>query len=298
MPIVSTDTQHASLVGRRSGSRRRLKRKKILPASLRGVVIALAALFWLFPVYWIVMTSFKSEVDIAAVPPVWFFRPVLDHWKMVLYEWNLPLFLKNSLLIASVSTILTVVFGTMAAYSLSRFQMRGKQMIALDILSIRMIPPIVTAVPIFLVARQFGLYNTYILVIMLYVLFNLPFVIWVMKGFLDDVPKEIEEAAKIDGCGVIKIFFEIIIPIAAPGLACVAIFTFILIWNEFLFSNVLLSGDNRTVPVIAAMGLKPRAILWGSACAAALAIIVPVIIMTLFVQRWIVRGLSLGAVKE
>jgi multiple sugar transport system permease protein len=186
----------------------------------------------------------------------------------------------------------------MAAYSLSRFRMRGKRVIALDILSIRMIPPIVTAVPIFLLARKLGLYNTYALVTVLYVLFNLPFVIWVMKGFLDDVPIQIEEAAKVDGCGVLGTFFRIILPIATPGLACVAIFTFILSWNEFLFSNVLLAGDHRTVPVVAALGLKPRAILWGSASAAAVGIMIPVIVMAFFLQHWIVRGLSLGAVKE
>lgn len=278
--------------------RRRLTWHKLLAAAGRVVVIGLACAIWLFPIYWLVVTSFKTEADIGANPPVWIFQPVLDHWSTVLYEWNMLQFLKNSLLIASVSTVLTVLFGTMAAYSLSRFQIRGKQIIALDILSIRMIPPIVTAVPIFLLSRQVGLYNTYGLVIVLYVLFNLPFVIWVMKGFLDDVPIQIEEAAKVDGCGVMGTFFRIILPIATPGLACVAIFTFILCWNEFLFSNILLSGDHRTVPVIAALGLKPRAILWGSASAAALGIIIPVVIVAFFVQRWIVRGLSLGAVKE
>jgi multiple sugar transport system permease protein len=298
MATVGVEDSALPVKSHRVSVRRRLTWHKLLAAAGRVVVIGLACAIWLFPIYWLVVTSFKSEADIGAKPPVWIFQPVLDHWSTVLYEWNMLQFLKNSLLIASVSTVFTVLFGTMAAYSLSRFQMRGKQIIALDILSIRMIPPIVTAVPIFLLSRQVGLYNTYGLVIVLYVLFNLPFVIWVMKGFLDDVPIQIEEAAKVDGCGVVGTFFRIILPIATPGLACVAIFTFILCWNEFLFSNVLLAGDHRTVPVIAALGLKPRAILWGSASAAALGIIIPVVIVAFFVQRWIVRGLSLGAVKE
>ena len=279
--------------------RRRLKwKKKILPAVVRGLVIAAAFVFFLFPIYWIVVTSLKTEADIGALPPKWIFSPTLMHWRTVLYEWNMPLFLRNSIVISISSTVLCVLMGTMAAYSLSRFRMWGKQMIALDILSIRMVPPIVTAVPIFLLARRIGLFNTYGLVVALYVLFNLPFVVWVMKGFIDDIPIEIEEAACVDGCSVLGTFFRIILPIAAPGLACVAIFTFIFSWNEFLFSNILLARDHRTVPVIAALGLKPRAILWGSASAAAVGIIIPVVVLTFFVQRWIVRGLSLGAVKE
>ena len=298
--MATVGVEEHAVPGRSRGAsgRHRVKWHKLLGSVARIVIIGLACAFWLFPVYWLAVTSIKSEADIGAIPPVWVFQPVLDHWKTVLYEWNMLQFLKNSILIASVSTFLTVLLGTMAAYSLSRFHMRGKQLIALEILSIRMIPPIVTAVPIFLLARKVGLYNTYALVILLYILFNLPFVIWVMKGFLDEVPREIEEAAKVDGCGVMGTFLRIILPIATPGLACVAIFTFILSWNEFLFSNVLLAGDHRTVPVIAALGLKPRAILWGSASAAALAIIIPVVILAFFLQRWIVRGLSLGAVKE
>jgi multiple sugar transport system permease protein len=298
MANAGVEDKPVSIWPRRSPFRRRLTWNRAFPHGVRAVIVILASFFWLFPIYWIIVTSLKSETDIGAIPPVWIFQPVLDHWKTVLYEWNMLQFLKNSLLIATVSTVLTVLLGTMAAYSLSRFRMRGKQIIALDILSIRMVPPIVTAVPIFLLARMVGLYNTYALVILLYVLFNLPFVIWVMKGFLDDIPIEIEEAARVDGCGVFEAFFRIILPIATPGLACVSILTFILCWNEFLFSSILLAGDHRTVPVVAALGLKPRAILWGSASAAAFGIIVPVVILTFFVQRWIVRGLSLGAVKE
>jgi multiple sugar transport system permease protein len=271
---------------------------KLCPLLIRCFIVILACVVWLFPIYWLFVTAFKNESDIGAIPPVWLFEPTLDHWKTVLYDWHMLRYLKNSLVISIVSTVLTVFFGTMAAYSLSRFSMRGKQVIALEILSIRMIPPIVTAIPIFLLAREIGLYNTNQLVIMLYVLFNLPFVIWVMKGFLDEVPIEIEEAARVDGCGPMGIFLRIVLPIATPGLACVSIFTFILCWNEFLFSNILLAGDNRTVPVIAALALKPRGILWGPASAAALGTMIPVIILALFLQRWIVRGLSLGAVKE
>lgn len=216
MATVGVEDSALPVRSHRVSVRRRLTWHKLLAAAGRVVVIGLACVIWLFPIYWLVVTSFKSEADIGAMPPVWVFQPVLDHWSTVLYEWNMLQFLKNSLLIASVSTILTVLFGTMAAYSLSRFRMRGKQVIALDILSIRMIPPIVTAVPIFLLSRQVGLYNTYGLVIVLYVLFNLPFVIWVMKGFLDDVPIQIEEAAKVDGCGVLGTFFRIILPIATP----------------------------------------------------------------------------------
>jgi multiple sugar transport system permease protein len=131
----------------------------------------------------------------------------------------------------------------------------------------------------------------------LYILFNLPFVIWVMKSFIDDIPRELDDAALVDGCNTIQAFIHVILPVASPGLACVTILTFIFSWNEFLFANVLLSGDHRTLPVVSALGLLPRAILWGPASATSVTIIIPVIILTLAVQRWIVRGLSFGAVE-
>lgn len=281
----------------RQQRKRRTKWRNVGIILLRTVIIATALLFFLFPIYWALATSLKNPVDIGAIPPKWLFKPVTDHYRTMLYDWNIPVFLKSSLILSTISTILCVLIGTMAAYSLSRFRMRGKQVIALDILSIRMIPPIVTVIPIFLLAQKYGLYNTYGLVIALYVLFNLPFVIWVMKSFIDDIPKELDEAAMVDGASIIQVLVRVILPVALPGLACVTILTFIFSWNEFLLANTLLTGDNRTLPVVSALGLLPRAILWGPASATAVTIIIPIIILTVFVQRWIVRGLSFGAVK-
>jgi multiple sugar transport system permease protein len=277
--------------------RRKANRRKLGEDVLRGIVIAAALLFCLFPVYWAAVTSLKNPVDIGAIPPKWFFSPVLDHYRTMLVDWNMLVFLKSSLILSTSSTVLAVAVGTLAAYSLSRFRLRGKGTIAMDILSIRMVPPIVTAVPIFLLARRWGLYNSYALVIPLYVLFNLPLIIWVMKSFLDEIPKELDEAAMVDGASTLQTFLRVVLPIATPGLACVTILTFIFTWNEFLIANVLLAGDNRTLPVVSAFGLLARAILWGPAAATTVTIIIPVIILTLFVQRWIVRGLSFGAVK-
>jgi multiple sugar transport system permease protein len=277
--------------------RKRANARKWGEGLLRGIVILAALIFCLFPVYWAAVTSLKNPVDVGAIPPKWLFTPVLDHYKTMLVDWNMLVFLKSSLILASSSTVMAVMVGTLAAYALSRFRMRGKQAIAMDILSIRMVPPIVTAVPIFLLARRWGLYNSYALVIPLYVLFNLPLIIWVMKSFLDEIPKELDEAAMVDGAGTMQTFLRVILPVATPGLACVTILTFIFTWNEFLIANVLLAGDNRTLPVVSAFGLLARAILWGPAAATTVTIIIPVIILTLFVQRWIVRGLSFGAVK-
>jgi multiple sugar transport system permease protein len=158
-----TNVQH-----RTSRRKPRLKWRAVSITLLRTAIIVAASLLSLFPIYWAVATSLKNPVDIGAIPPKWIFQPVLDHYRTMLYDWDMPVFLKSSLILSTISTVFCVLIGTMAAYSLSRFRMRGKQVIALDILAIRMVPPVVSAIPIFLLARRYGLYNSYGLVIALH----------------------------------------------------------------------------------------------------------------------------------
>jgi multiple sugar transport system permease protein len=264
----------------------------------RGVFVAAVSVFYLFPILWAALTSFKKNLDINSSNPVVFFQPTLDHWRTLITEWDLLLFLRNSVIVAGLSTMFAVFLGTMAAYALSRSNIKARKAIAIDILSLKMIPPIVTVVPVFVLARQLGIFNTHGLVVAVYTLFGLPFVVWVMLGFINEIPRDIDRAASVDGATTWQTFIHVILPLAGPGLAAVTLLTFIVNWNEFLVASVLLTGDNRTAPVIAALSILPRGVLWGPANAAAIATMIPVVILSIAAQRWIVRGLSLGAINK
>lgn len=265
---------------------------------VRVLFLAAITIFYLFPIAWAALTSLKTNLDINSSTPVLLFAPTLSHWETVVNEWGLPQFMINSLIIAGTATILALVFGTMAAYALSRSGIRARKAIALEILSLKMLPPIVAVVPLFVLGKNLGLFNTHGYVIAIYTLFSLPFAVWVLLGFIDEIPREIDEAAFVDGASTPQALRHVILPLAMPGIAAVGLLTFILNWNEYLVASVLLAGDNRTAPVITALAIQPRGVLWGPANAAAIATVLPVVVLSLLAQRWIVRGLSLGAVKS
>ena len=254
--------------------------------------------FVLLPIVWAGLTALKDPIDVNAFPPKVFFKPSLINWKIVNQDWEFLKFLKSSLIVSVSATLIAVAVGTLAAYSFSRYRIKGKQSIALDILTIRMIPPIVAAVPIFIISRQLGIYNTYGLLIILYATFNFPLVVWLMKAFIDDIPTAFEESALVDGCNRFQAFIRIILPLSIPGLAANIILTFIFCWNEFLFASIMVAGPRRTLPTVVALAIKQRSVLWGSASMAAILVIIPVIILTLTIQRHIVSGLTFGALKE
>ena len=174
---------------------------------------------------------------------------------------------------------------------------QGKETFALELLSIRMMPAIVSVIPLFIIARSLGVFDTPWLLIAIYALNGLPFVVWVMRVFIQDVPKSIEEAAMIDGCGRYEVFFRITLPLVVPGLAAVLVIVFMFSWNEYLFASMLTSSEAKTLPVLAANAIKPKAISWGLSSAAAVLMSLPVILLVLSAQRYLVRGLTLGAVK-
>ena len=197
----------------------------------------------------------------------------------------------------TISTLLAMIMGTMAAYALARFSFKGKENFALELLSIRMMPAIVSVIPLFIIARSLGVFDTPWLLIAIYALNGLPFVVWVMRVFIQDVPKSIEEAAMIDGCGRYEVFLRITLPLVLPGLAAVLVIVFMFSWNEYLFASMLTSSEAKTLPVLAANAIKPKAISWGLSSAAAVVMSLPVILLVLSAQRYLVRGLTLGAVK-
>lgn len=260
-------------------------------------MVAVALVFFLFPYFWMVVSAFKSPGDVTAYPPVWLFEPTLDNFRELIESMGALSALRNSLIVVGLSTCLALIFGTMAAYALARFNIKGKETIALEILMVRMLPPIVSVIPLFLLARKFGLFDTYWILIAVYTLMGLPFVVWVMRVFVQEIPRSIEEAALVDGCTRLQVLFRISLPLMLPGLAATVVIIFMFAWNEYLFATMLTSSAAKTRPVVAANTVKPRGISWGLASAVGLLMSIPVVVLALLAQRYLVRGLTFGVVK-
>jgi multiple sugar transport system permease protein len=272
-----------------------------VPAFLKYALALVACVAALIPVYWMITISLKSEVDQFAVPPRWLiFTPTLAHYKDAFVTRSFGQYLITSAIVAVLSTACALVLGTLAAYALARFRLPRKldTRLALWILSTRMFPPIVTAVPLFLMMRDVRLLNTKASLIIVYTAFNLPFVVWMMRGFFMEVPREMEEAARVDGDSRLGALRRVVLPLVAPGLAATAVFCLIISWNEFLFALVLTQTDAAmTLPVGIAGRVTQYEIKWGVMSAAGVVAMLPILIFAMAVQRYLVRGLSLGAVK-
>lgn len=257
-------------------------------------VLALA----LFPIYWTITTSFKSKMDVISTPPKWIFRPVLDNYKYITYaRIAFPRYLKNSLIISVGTTLIAVTAGSLAAYALARYNFKGKENIAFWMLSTRMMPAPAVVLPLYILMRGFKLIDTHAAPILTHVIITLPFAVWVMRGFFEEIPKDLEEAALVDGCSRFSSFIRIVLPLSLPGLVVTALFCIMFSWNEFLFALVLTSTRAKTATVACTEFRGWMETAWGPACAAATITIIPILLITLFLQRHIVRGLTLGAVK-
>ncbi len=261
----------------------------------------LALVGTLAPVYWMITISMKSEIDQFADPPKWFwFTPTFEHYYDAFVTRSFGQYLITSAIVAVVSTFCALVIGTLAAYALTRFRLPYNldRKLALWILSTRMFPAIVTAVPLFLMMRDLRLLNTKASLIIVYTAFNLPFVVWMMRGFFAEVPRDLEEAALVDGDSRLGALVRVVLPLVSPGLAATAVFCLIVSWNEFLFALVLTQTDaSMTLPVGIAGRVTQFEIKWGVVSAAAVVAMMPILIFALAMQRYLIRGLSLGAVK-
>jgi multiple sugar transport system permease protein len=267
----------------------------------RYLLITIALLAAVTPVYWMVTISLKHEVDQFAVPPRWFsFSPTLEHYADAFVSRSFGQYLLNSAVVALCSTLCALLLGTLAAYALARFRLpyRLDRRLALWILSTRMFPAIVTAVPMFLIMRDLRLLNTQLSLIIVYTAFNLPFVVWMMRGFFAELPRDLEEAALVDGDSRLGAFWRVVLPLVAPGLVATAVFCLIVSWNEFLFALVLTQTDAAmTLPVGIAGRVTQYEIRLGVMSAAGVVAMLPILVFALSVQKYLVRGLSLGAVK-
>jgi multiple sugar transport system permease protein len=261
-----------------------------------AVLLALSALC-LAPIVVLALTAFKTETQIFDTRWSWIFMPTLDNFRAVLDEGNTGRYLGNSVVISIASTAITLVFGTMCAYALARFRFLGREPLSYATLILRTLPPAVLAVPVFVIWSGWGIGDTLSGVILIYVALNLPFTIWLLYGFIEQVPEELEEAAAIDGCGPFAVFWRIVLPLIKPGLAAAAIFTFRLAWNEFILSFILTNRHTRTLPAAISNYITDSGVEWGKIMAAGVLIALPPLIVTFVAARQIISGLTAGAVK-
>jgi len=279
----------------------------------------IVAFVYFIPVLWIVLTAFKTHNDALAIPPKllpfpWFdsafvFAPTLENFFGVFsraysagseaIDTGFALFFFNSIFVAGVSVLLALILGTLAAYGFSRFPLKGNDTYLFIILSTRMLPPIVVIIPIFLMFRVTGLSGTYAGIILLYTMFNLPFTVWMMKSFFDELSRDVEDAARLDGSGEGRIFRKICLPQVKAGLAATAVFGLILTWNEFLFALLLSGVETRTVPVAMAQTIGGDiGVRWGLLAAIETLFLVPIFLVTFLLQHHLLRGVTFGTIKR
>ena len=253
----------------------------------------------LFPFVWEILTSVKPSKELWATPPKWIPSGIyLGYYVSVFFKRNFGLYLKNSFIIASCTTALSVAITCFAAYALARLKFKGKRIILSLVLSVSMFPGIAIISPLFLLMRNLHLLNSYGGLILTYLTFTMPLSMWNLNAYFKQIPFELEESAKVDGATPVQAFVKIILPLATPGMFTVAILTFIASWNEFLYSLVFNNSDKmRTVPVGIAMFPGEYEMPWGDISAAAVVVTVPLIIMVLIFQKRIISGLTSGAVK-
>ncbi len=273
-----------------------MKTRSALASVASTIVLFIFILFCLFPIVWIILTSFKTQVEINSYPPTFISKLTIENYVSLFSVRNFPRYMLNSLLIGVLSTLLVMALATPAAYSIARYAIGGRRL-AEWILSMRMLPPIAMVLPLFVMFRYVRLLHTRAAIVIVYTLMNLPFAIWILIGFFRDIPREIDESAFVDGCSSWKTMLNVVLPSAMPGLVATTILSLVFAWNEFLFALILGGGDAKTVPLAVAEYITDRAIFWGPMSAASTLAIVPILVFTLFVQKYIVRGLTLGAVK-
>ena len=298
---MATATRQADYPQRRIHSRAYYRRRQAVFQWLGHIATALVLIVMLAPFVWMLLMSIKQPVEALAYPPTFIpENPTLDNYRDAMAIDSIDRFFVNTAVVATASTFLAVLIGSAAAYSLARvkFPLGINAILALWILVTRMYPAISTALPYFVLIRDFGLLDTRWALIITYTSFNLPFVVWLMVSFFQGIPLDLEKAATMDGCNMLQRFTLIVMPLALPGIVATAILSFILAWNEFLFAVILTSLDAKTVPVVMSGFITDRGLDWGTMSALGTMLVMPVIILAWIAQGYLVRGLTLGAVKE
>lgn len=288
----------------------KLFRMKHLKNVLAFAAIIMILIIFLFPVYWTFATSVREKAEIFEYPPKLIPSSIsFDNYiavilgrsndSVVLSESSYFKYLLNSLIAAGSACVVCILVGSFGAYGLVRIRMsaKGKKNISFWIISTRMMPPIAAAIPFYIMFKNLKMLDNLGSLIISYIAFNLPFVIWTLQGFFKAVPNEIYEAAKLDGCGPVSSFMRVVMPLSLPGIFTAMIFTFIFSWNEFLFALILTGERTKTMPVVAASMWSAVASRWGEIATVGITTILPVLILTLCVQKYFVKGMTFGAIK-
>jgi multiple sugar transport system permease protein len=273
------------------------QRQRLLQDLPHYALLVVLSAICLGPIIILALTAFKTEAQVFDTRWSWFFVPTLANFQFVMNDGNIGRFTVNSLIISAAATVLTLAFGTMCAYSLARFRYLGRETLSYSTLILRTLPPAVLAVPVFVIWSMWGINDTRSGVVLVYTALNLPFTIWLLYGFIEQVPEELEEAAAIDGCGPFEVFWRVILPLLKPGLAAAAIFTFRLAWNEFILSFILTNRHTRTLPASISNYITDTGVEWGKIMAAGVLIALPPLIFTFVAAKQIITGLTSGAVK-
>jgi multiple sugar transport system permease protein len=284
-----------------------MERHSTLERTVRTLLIVLVLVFFLFPIFWILLMSFQTNDQILRIPPSILFEPTLDNYltlitgKLQTTAGNLDVaFLKNlgnSLLLSTGSVILSLVLGVPAAYAFARFKFRLGENIAFTLLSFRFAPPLLVLLPLSLYFKQLGLTDSYFGLIWIYQLICLPLILWIVRGYFEDVSPDIEHAYRVAGHSWWTTFRRIAIPLARPGIAAAGLLAFIFAWNNFVFALILASADKQPVTVGALAFVTASGIQYGQIAAAIVLSVMPTLLLALYAQRYLVEGLSLGAVK-
>jgi len=249
------------------------------------------------PIVYLLITSFKEPELTFAIPPVWNFIPTTQNYTEILSSTDFEKYFMNSVVVALSTTAIALTVGSLAAYGFSRFRFRGNFWLRMSTLIPQMLPPIAIVVPLYVLFTSLDWIDSRQALVASYLTFTVPLSIWMMVGFFDDCPVELEEAAMIDGCSRFGALIRVSLPIALPGLAATAILCFLYCWNEFLYAVILTGREARTLPVIITSFMTNRAVLWGRIAASGSLVLIPVLIFALLAQRYLVRGLARGAIK-
>ena len=276
--------------------------KRRIGRAFAYLVLIMLGLAGIAPIIYLGVLSTKKRIEILAqVPPTLDFKwsRITKNYNEVLFSQGMLEFTVNSIIVVGATTVLVLVIATPAAYAFSRFRFRGNENLAFTILSMRFMPPVAIAIPLYLMMRWVGTHDSYLGLILPYIAFSLPLVVWIMIGFFDEIPQEIDDAAIMDGCTRFEVLWRVMLPMVRPGLVTASLFGAIFIWNEFLVAlYVIDSREFQTISLGAATLVSAqRPIDWNIAAAVGVVTVVPILIFSLFVQRYIVRGLTAGAVK-
>ena len=272
------------------------KQKKQVWEAIRVTIILIAAFIMLVPIFWIVLASFKTHVDVYQLKL--FFTPTLENFRLVFESpYNLGDKLINSTIVATVTVLGAIPIATCAAYSFSRFELKAKTVLLVMILATQFVPAVVIVLPFFILFRDIGLLDTRIGLILVNLSLVMPFAIWMIKGFIDGIPQDTEEAALVDGSSRLQVIKNIVLPMAAPGLITAGIFCFIIAWNEFLFALIITTKDAVTLPIGLALFKGEEGDLWNLLSAAGIIIMVPMFVLALIIQKHFVQGMTMGAVR-